>query len=366
MKKTATVTWIKYYNFGTYLQAYALQQVILENGYENDILDDSSVVEEGRQNKRSCFLRSLLGKAKLYLTHPKYVNYTKKSEKAYRDFRRKYLKIESQIRPLERLNSQYDIFVCGSDQIWAPHVNIYSPYYYLDFAWKKKIAYAPSVGVCVYPKEFVPKVLPLLKRFEHLSVREEQGARLLASFLETPVCRVLDPTLLLEGKVWKRFIKDVAPIEGKYVLCYFLTPNLWYLNYVKEFANKAGLPLKIFCTHPSYVMWEGCIAAGPEEFLNYIYHSAYFFTDSFHGSIFSILFEKEFYTFKRFADSSENNQNSRILNLFNLLGLNDYFVGESDTGRIGVLGQIDYSSVRERLVDYRKQSLDYLVDALKN
>ncbi|WP_251623273.1 polysaccharide pyruvyl transferase family protein [Odoribacter lunatus] len=366
MKKTATVTWIKYNNFGTYLQAYALQQVIRREGYDNDILDDSLIIEEGVQNERFLLFRRQLGEWKCFVTNRKYSCLKKKSERAYQDFQRKYLKINTRILPLEKLDSQYDMFICGSDQIWFPHINIYSPYYYLDFTQKKKIAYAPSVGVCDYPKEFVLKTRPLLERFDYLSAREEQGAQLLASFLEKPICTVLDPTLLLEGEVWKRFVKEGVQEKEKYVLCYFLTPNVWYLNYVKEFANRFHLPLKIFCTHPSYVAWEGCIAAGPEEFLNYIYHSEYFFTDSFHGSIFSILFEKRFCTFKRFTDSSKENQNSRILHLFNLLGLSKYFVGESDAGRIEGLGQIDYSSVKEKLSTHRKQSLDYLVNALKN
>lgn len=367
MKKTATVTWIKYNNFGSYLQAYALQQVILRQGFDNDILDDTSVLEEGLY--KHCwyyFLRRKIGLLKVLLTKGRYFRAQKVVEKTYQNFRRKHLKINHRIQPLEHLDRQYDTFVCGSDQIWYPSVNIYSPYYYLGFTEKKKIAYAPSVGVFHYPEEFIAKVQPLLERFSFLSVREEQGERLLSSFLSKPVYTVLDPTLLLDMVSWKVFIKDEIPVSGKYILCYFLTPNQWYLDFVREFASQVNLPIKVFCTHSCYLDWEGCVLAGPEEFLNYIYYSEYFFTDSFHGSIFSILFEKRFCTFKRFDDVSESNQNSRIIHLFSLLGLSDYFIDRTNVNGITSLNRINYQEVKEKLEVYREQSLAYLINALKS
>lgn len=366
MKRIATVTWIKHYNFGTYLQAYALQQIIRNQGYNNDILDDASIVEEGLQNRRFLFFRKWAGGLKALVINRKYNKVKRVSERAYQNFRAKYLKINSEIQPLESLDRLYDIFICGSDQIWCPNLNIYSPYYYLGFTKKKKIAYAPSVGIFYYPEKFIPKVQPLLERFDSLSVREEQARKLLSSFLSKPVYTVLDPTLLLNKEAWKVFIKDRIPTSERYILCYFLTPTSWYLDFVRVFANKMHLPIKVFCTCPDFLEWDGNISAGPEEFLNYIYYSEYFFTDSFHGSIFSILFEKQFYTFKRFDETDDLNQNSRIIHLFSLLGLKDYFIDREDTGKINLLDSINYEEVGRRLNTYRKQSLDYLINALKD
>ncbi len=366
MKKTATVTWIKYHNFGTFLQAYALQQVVVYLEYDNDILDDSSIREEGKSGTCFRLLRRIAGCLRSFLKRDGYFRIQRRTDRCYSDFRQKYLRINTRIRPLESLNRKYDAFICGSDQIWYPGSDIYSPYYYLSFAEKKKVAYAPSIGTTDYPAEFVPKVRPLLERFDHLSVREQQGAGILSAMLGREVRPVLDPTLLLEGKAWKIFVKEVSPVKGKYILCYFLTPNRWYMEYVQEFAKRMDLPVKIFCTQRCYLDWADCVTAGPEEFLDYIWHSDYFFTDSFHGSIFSILFEKRFCTFKRFADTSKLNQNSRVIHLFALLGLEDYFIGKSRIGEVESLPVIDWSRVKEKLDVCRRQSLEYLTTALKD
>ena len=368
MKKTATVTWIKFHNFGTFLQAYALQQVILQQGYMNDILDDSFIYVQDYQKNFSLW-RRWLHRLKRVLCHVLYWRFRKCqriSDALYASFQKDELLVNSDICPLRKLNERYDIFICGSDQIWFPSDDIFSPYYYLDFVDKKKIAYAPSLGVTNYPKNFVPKVKPLLERFDFISVREKQGERLLLEFLDKEIETVLDPTLLLSPVDWKKLIEGMPSIKGDYMLCYFLTPNTWYLNFVRDFAKQKKLPIRIFCTHPSYIFWQGCTVAGPKEFLNYLFHSSYFFTDSFHGSIFSILFEKRFCTFKRFEDSSEREQNSRITNLFSLLGLQDYFVSQNELEKVKQLPLIDYSQVMQHLNILRAQSLEYLIHALEN
>ena len=100
--------------------------------------------------------------------------------------------------------------------------------------------------------------------------------------------------------------------------------------------------------------------------MDYIYNSEYFFTDSFHGSIFSILFEKRFYTFQRFENTERHNQNSRIVHLFSLLGLEEYLIKQTELDKIEILSPINYEQVKEKLDVYRKESLCYLLDALKS
>lgn len=364
-RKTATVTWIKYHNFGTCLQAYALQQVILGLGFQNEILDDSLIGNE----KKKCTLRVVINK--LYCLVKKCVLFkfycrTNASFELYQQFKNKYLLINEDILPLHSVADKYDIFICGSDQIWFPSEHIFFPYYYLDFTQKKKIAYAPSIGVPVYPECFKLKVKPLLEQFSSLSVREKEGADLLAEFVNKPISTVLDPTLLLTKSHWERFIQDTGKQEKDYILCYFLTPNQWYLDYVKRFAAQKNLPVKIFATHVRYVNWKNLLFAGPEEFLNAIYKSTYFFTDSFHGSVFSILFEKRFYTFQRFEEDSQLSQNSRIRNLFRLLELEDYFFNINDLEKIDSLPFPDYQSVNILLEQCRQESVTYLKHALEN
>lgn len=364
-KKTATVTWIKYHNFGTYLQAYALQQAILSLGFQNEILDDSLLGNEKKKYTTKGLIKNFYVLIKKCILFNFYFR-RKSSIKFYQRFRNKYLHVNEDILPLHSIADKYDIFICGSDQIWFPSEHIFSPYYYLDFTQKKKIAYAPSIGTSVYPEYFKSKVKPLLEQFSFLSVREKTGADLLAEFVNKPIVTVIDPTLLLPKSHWERFIKDRDKKEDNYILCYFLTPNPWYMEYVKEFAKRKNLPVKIFATDVKYINWKNLLFAGPEEFLNAIYKSTYFFTDSFHGSIFSILFEKRFYTFQRFEEDSQFNQNSRVRNLFRLLELEDYFFNINDLEKIDSLSFPDYRKVKMLLEQCRQESITYLKNALEN
>lgn len=364
-RKTATVTWIKYQNFGTYLQAYALQQVILSLGFQNEILDDSSVGYEKKKYTLKRIAKNLYFLIKKSILFNFYFQ-RRSSIKSYQHFRKKYLRINENVSSLGLIADKYDMFICGSDQIWFPSENIFNPYYYLNFTQKKKIAYAPSIGTTVYPEYFKFIVKPLLEQFSFLSVREKEGADILAEFLNKPVTTVVDPTLLLAKSHWERFITDTDQKREDYILCYFLTPNEWYLDYIKKFAARKKLPVKIFATHDKYINWKDLLFAGPEEFLNAIYKSTYLFTDSFHGSIFSILFEKRFYTFQRFKEGSKFNQNSRVRNLFRLLELEDYFLGVDDFEKIDSLPFPDYQKVKMLLEQYRQESITYLKNALES
>ena len=105
--------------------------------------------------------------------------------------------------------------------------------------------------------------------------------------------------------------------------------------------------------------------AGPMEFMRAIKNASYFFTDSFHGSIFAIHFEKRFYTLRRFKEDASNNQNSRVENLFSLLGLSDYFVGDENLDKITNLPLIDYEKVKGIIASERERSLRYLKESLE-
>lgn len=374
-KRVAIVTWVKWHNFGTFLQAYSLQQVIGRMGYDAWILDDSDVVEEGLKGYRGTAGRvkarlasALRNVYRIVIKKKEYI-LQKQCGRLYDRFSDTFLCIDRSTFPLSDLDDRYDIFVCGSDQIWFPSVNIFSPYYYLSFTSKKKIAYAPSVGVYEYPEEFIPKVKPLLERFDALSVREENGTRLLNSFVQKKIETVVDPTLLLSASDWEHLSASMdEQLPKDYIFCYFLGNNEKYRQAVLEYSRKCGLPLVVFFVESRSYDWcdNRVWAGGPSEFLFAIKNAAMIFTDSFHGTIFSILFEKKFCTLKRFSDTETGSQNSRIENLFRMLGLKDLFLGEADLERIYDWTSIDYESVRPRLQSIRENSLNYLRNSLSD
>ena len=370
--RVAIVTWVKHHNFGSFLQAYALQKIIEDMGYDVTILDDRDVIEEGRKDSPPLSLWKRL-RYRLAITSYRIVNYhfislCSKSDRLYEVFKSQYLNVDTEVNPFTHLDSKYEQFVCGSDQIWAPSLMIYSPYYYLAFTAKKKIAYAPSVGFSHYPDSFKSKVKPLLDCFTHLSVREQLGADIIQNIVQRPVPAVLDPTLLLSADQWSALSLSTSIVfPSKFIFCYFLSRNDDYLNFVQRFASDKQLPVILFAVEGRNWHWgTKILAGGPIEFLKAIKHASYVFTDSFHGTIFSIHFEKRFITFKRFSESDSQNQNSRISNLLGKLNLEEYFIGRDNLEEIDRLRQIDYSEVSRYLQKECTFSIDYLRNALAN
>lgn len=361
--KCAIVTWICYRNFGTHLQAYALQKMILSLGYENHIISDQKIVD--LLDTRSLWKRIVVEIYGKIVSSSQMQHGIREVYERYQRFEQIYLLLDRMWKTESDLSEKYDLFICGSDQIWSPILPM-EPFYYLAFTEKKKVAYAPSIGQITYPEERRILTKSLIEKFAHLSVREEKGAELLREFIDKPVEVVLDPTLLLPSEEWSKLVGDLKK-EKSYVLCYFLTYNVEYLSYVRRFAEEKKMPVKIFIINRKFLPHADVpLFSGPLEFLQEIKGADYFFTDSFHGSIFAIHFEKRFWTFKRFLEDSRNNQNSRVENLFSKLEMESYFIGKSDLGGLSSLPNIDYVRVKSLLSVEREHSLNYLKQSLEN
>lgn len=350
--RTATITWIYYENFGTYLQAYALQKSIIDLGHENVIIDDSFFYRPSLKGRIKKVMIDIM-KGKSF------------SHKAYQRFKRENLGVENFTGDTDEIKDKFDAYICGSDQIWSPYLE-FNPYYYLGFTSRKKIAYAPSTGTGSCTEQYKQNVKPHIDKFSHVAVREEAGQKMLSSFIDKNIDVVLDPTLLLTKEQWDR-VECKVNVDSPYILCYFLTPNQWYLDYVKEYAIKHNKHIKIFNTNPRYKsMGFETIEAGPGEFISYIKNADKVFTDSFHSSIFSILYHKDIITFKRFEDGGKKDQNARIANLFCKLGIPSYFIGREELDKVEELATPDYTKVEEKLAAYREASRTYLKNAIEN
>lgn len=365
-KSTATITWVSYYNYGTSLQAYALQTIIRSLGFDNKIISDARFVRFS--GKKVCWWKRTLSLVIRLFSKSRWVQARGlvRMKKSYASFSARFLDIDEHWSSFSELDKRYDIYVCGSDQIWSP---LYAQsYYFAGFTGKKKIAYAPSLGLKSCSNEWKEWVRPLLARFSHLSVREAEGAALLGEIVGKPVPVVLDPTLLLPSEDWKKLADSVSPVgSSSYVLAYFLSFNPAYWAYVRHFAHERKLPLRFFAINREYLKsGDKALFAGPLEFLQQISGASYVFTDSFHGTIFSIHFEKRFFTLKRFKEDAENNQNSRVVSLFSRLGLEDYFIDEEGLPRISSLPPIDYVQVKEKISKERTRSLEYLKNFLES
>lgn len=363
MKKTATVTWLNYRNFGTYLQAFALQKAIEGLGYSNMVIDDAPVLASFPKKKFSP-VRLLRSVPFLY---PKRAEFNRKSASSvagFDDFKKRYISVDRDWNRKEDLADRYDVYLAGSDQIWSPTVR-FDDFYYLAFTERTKIAYAPSIGTTVYPDRMVPQVRAHLESFSALSVREAQGAAILKEKLSLDAEVTADPTLLLTRGQWDSLVPGTCGTERPYVLCYFLTYNKAYIDFVSRYCRDKGLDMKLLVSSPDFVGVSGAeeIYTGPEGFLKLLRGSATVMTDSFHATIFSLIYGKDFHAFKRFKDGTASSQNSRLENLFATLNLGDRFLSESSLALSDV--PVDYDRVADVLDDMRTQSLKYLAESLE-
>lgn len=357
-KDIGIVTWHYYDNYGSALQAYALQTTIYKLGYTCEFIN----YRKFKSNNIKIAIKYMLSHLLDFIPLEKRGKYSYK----FIQFQYDYLKQSKKtyiIETLKKYNTKYRIFISGSDQIWAP--NVFDPIYFLSFVSdeKPKIAYAPSIGLNSIPDSLHNQYCKLLSRFNCLSVREENGAELIKSIVNLEAEVVLDPTLLLGKKDWEELAIKPKTKED-YILCYFLGDNKSH----RESAKRVAERLKYKTIFISNYEMDGEIAdyvdkyAGPREFLGYVRNAKFIVTDSFHGVVFSIIFNKNFYVFERFSNNNKICQNSRINNILYKVDLKDRLICYE--GFIREINEIDYKCVDLLLKAERTKSLKYLKDSI--
>ena len=369
MIKVAIVTWTKWNNYGTILQSYALYKFISNIGYDVKVLDDRYItstkcVEEfGRttpwdyfKNKIKSYLKYKNGFEKLNNNRERQCD---KEKRRIIKYHLKNVRYES----LHKLNNEFDIFICGSDQIWTPNNVFFDPYYFLGFVNKRKISYAPSIGVSEYHNDKKEIVKSLLSTFDAISVREDTGKNIIAGICRKDVTVCIDPTLLFDEESWK---KDFAIETNKeeYAICYFLGEEDWYRDKTINFCNKEKIKLI------SIPMFKKDLNIGdehkfvaPSKFLELFANAKYVFTDSYHGMLFAITFHRNVFVFSRFKKNDILSQNSRIEDFVKNIGLSNRYI-KDDSSEIPS-DSINYHYIDNKINELRVHSYNYLVSALK-
>jgi hypothetical protein len=267
-------------------------------------------------------------------------------------------------------SKNYSAVVVGSDQVWTP-MSLPNKYFNLLFVDDsvRKVAYASSFGVSVIP-DFQKKATGrYLDRFYKIGVREQRGKEIVDELSHQKAQVVADPTMLLTREEWAAEIADARPHEKEpYIFCYFLGTNQEARKAANELKAKTGYKVITIRHMDEYVAEDESFGdeapyfVDPNDFVKYISEAAYVCTDSFHCSVFSILFHRQFMTFYRFAQTSKTGRNSRIDSLFNVLGISRERIYNGDVMKIKQV--VDWASVDEKLNKLREESIVFLWDAL--
>lgn len=364
--KAGLLTFYHLHHYGALLQAVATQRALASLGWDCETID-YFVNQDNRILKPPTSPGRAANDAYNALRYPA----LRKRWQRFEDFSKAHLNLTARrYTSWEELRSAklpYDLLVSGSDQIWNPVIfpdGRFDPVFFGTFSPLRKIAYAPSFGVPRIPEGMEAELRGYLQGFSHLSVRETQGREIVRSVSGREAAVVLDPTLLLTAAEWSALAAERPPRGGKdYILCYCIARPGPLEPYIQRLAEETGLPVVQLCgtrrkVHPKAKL---IFDAGPAEFLGLFQNAAYVCTNSFHGTVFSVQFQRPFFTSVAPAELQEP-ERSRTFSLLSRLGLTQRIVGKGDTAPL--YGAPDWPDAEKRLDAARKGAMAYLKAAL--
>lgn len=369
--KIGIITWFTGPNYGTNLQAIALQYYLRKAGHKVEIINYEVTSSKSKKEKKSIFKKIAYQPQKYVIKYAlnKYskdiVSRNEKLANAIQNYCSLTSKISNVNQLIDTCNT-FDLLVCGSDQIWNP--NWYDRFYYADYddIKTRRISYAPSMGVNAISNEVIPEIKRSISKFDMISVREEKAAELLEPFMKSKPSVVVDPTLLLSEEEWNNLFKKRETDLDKYVLAFFLNDEMTHLKATRNFAKKHSYRLIVIPYKGMTYLQKADIRAdtGLEDLLNLIKDAEYVITDSFHITVFSIIYKKQFFTFQRFKEDAFTSQNVRVTNLLKIANLISRLLPYKST-TIEEMDEINYDNHETELKNEIKKSKDFLKKAVE-
>lgn len=350
-------------NYGAVLQTYALQEYLKSIGHNVKIIDYRQPYIEkiyykaniGKYKRRNIFMIPFM-----VLKDILSMKHAEECKSVFEDFRKRFLNItDLPYYNSESIPKDYDAYFLGSDQIWNPLLtNGFDDVYcgFFDTIKGKKIVYAASLETKQIKKEQYNNVRKFLANFDYLSLREKSAQQLLSSFTDKEINVVLDPTLLVEKNIWDGLLEKNYALYD-YILIYQvrIIPDTYKI--AKKLSHKYNLRV---IQLSSEINKNDDIRPypSPNRFLTLLKNARYVITTSFHATVFSLLFEKDFYVAK-----SKNKENDRVISLLNNFNLLSRYV---DFDTFEEKETINYDAVSQHLEIMRKGSINYISNALQS
>lgn len=346
-------------NYGGVLQAFALQEYLKRHIKESEVFMINYAPVTHSESIIKCLFTKQIHKIPSNL-----VTYFK--EKKFVDFRRKYLSTTSRYKTNQDLKEnppKFDVYICGSDQIWNPYIiETYGIPYYLNFGSGsiKRISYAVSFGCIEYPADKLDIIAEYIKKFNHLSVRENTGVDILKSRGFLDVNLVPDPTFLFDGDQLLSITQQVTDknlLENGYVFCYSLQSNQRLIKQITDlFKTDGNLLVDTKMFKYSFI--------GIEEWLGFIHSSTFVITNSFHGVVFSILMKRPFIVLP--IEGALSGMNDRINTLLKKFDMEDRLVSSYDENTIKLLKdkKIDWDKIDVVKNELKATGTKYLMHSL--
>lgn len=369
MRKIGIFTFHRARNIGTALQAYALQKYLEMSGEIAEVVDYRPIyIEECfgifirslyRDSKKSIkkrivfWVKTILRMPFAIIREYKFVLFWKNNLK---------LSPKSYFSYEELRNDELDYTHCiyGSDQIWNPDLTngVDNVYFGLFDNNMNHFSYAASIGKDNLEALELNKIVEGINNLDFVGVREKSGKEILKAKYNGDISINIDPTLLLDKIEWMKFIKE-NHIKYDYVFVYVLEKNQELIDIAELLAEKENLKIVFLDLKNNFGRrGRSKYTSGPCEFLNFIYYAKYVITNSFHGTVFSIIFHKQFFSipFK--------NRGGRVLDLLEMLDIKERVIYEKKD-IYDINKYIDYEAVEKKIEINREKSKKYIMNALK-
>ncbi len=368
--RVGIITFHRLHNYGSVLQAYALNKYLRNLGYDVKTID----YVQPQQHKHLSDLYERNSNPMSWIRNIQVFMYRKKLKKSknrFSSFVEKNIYTTPPVYSHEELNvmqRQFDAIICGSDQIWNPLYYGFDEAYLLNFVNDKSkcISYAASIGLSQVEQKTVELYKNSLNKFNKVYVREETGAKILSKALGYTPKTVMDPVFLLSKQEWKKFITEDNKCKP-YVLCYFIGNINGMREYALEIKKKTKLPLVVVRMNLRDMLhnYNRAYDSGPKEFLNLIYNARYVFTNSFHAVAFSLIFHKKFWVFQEVTKDSASQ--SRINDLLTKVNLkNRILKSDIEKKTINWEKSISFNCADELIKKEISSSVDLLNNALED
>lgn len=371
MKIGIVTMYYKNMNYGGNLQAFALLQICKALGYDAELISFDS------RSKIRFYVST--AKRKILMAKNKLLNNNIKEYYRCINMREKAVSAFNIALPHSKLyfpktiwkaNSEYDCFIVGSDQVWNPYWlnDIYS----LNFAEKDKycISYAASLGVTKLSEKQEESFAKILKRLDAISVREERSVELLKKLTDKAIQHVLDPTLLLERNQWEDICAE-RQIGERYILCFLFGNQEKPRKIALEYAQRHSCTIVTIPFLSNSFRKIDCMfgdirisGVSPEQFLSLIKYAEFIFTDSFHATVFSHLFKKQFIAYAE----DTNKTRVRLMSLTRLFATESRLIGDeasTDFNYVDSLSDIPYDYEFSDYLKLKEYSIDFLASNLR-
>lgn len=362
-------------NYGTLLQAFSLAKVIHDLGYECEYISYTPYYKKSLWERFCKKLKRIFkqNRAEAMLCYEKddYSFWYKPDFENIRKHASEFAKnkiphsfIVYTPKTISQCKKKYYKYIVGSDQSWSME-RYYSEYsfYYLYFVNKrdKRYSYAPSLGTTHLTEQHKRILSKYLDDFDLLSCREQKNCDSLSELVGKPVELVGDPTMLLDKSFWLGFSAKIE-LPERYVLAYILGNKASISEFAEVLGRKHNIPVYYILTCPEYINKEFVLRdLAVEQWVYAIANATFVVTDSFHGTLFSINLNKQFYSFsKRANNNSILNDNDRIMDFLNIIGLANRFVNDGDQKQICDSSVIDYNVINPSVVALREKSFSFI------